>query len=1164
MSFAQALRACSCATLVAALVALPAAPALALQHTRAPQRFDAKVIHDPGARLSVRTVRVEELPSTDPRRLAWDAFRGAEGGRWSVHLDARSGLPTLALGTIAWAPGPANDLPDDGRPVTRERLEQLARTLIERHPVMLGDWRGQLVLDPDATFVDPDGVSQIAFRQQVDGVPVEQAVFVFHVAQGNLVAFGASRALPANVDATPSIDVAQARQLLYDYLDAGPGTLLEDRALPQLVIVPVDPAGDPVAAWTQGVGVGVAHRLAWRVELRVPGEEPLWVGKVDAHTGEVIAFYDDAKYEAVKGGVYPMSSDGDCAALGCELPNYPMPFVDVSEDGAPDTYTGDFGLFECTDGSEVRTNLSGQFYYINDSCGAVDEGTLCGDPLDLGMSAGLNCAVEAGRSAGDTEASRSLYYTANRVGQKARFYMPTNSWLNGRVRLNANVNSTCNASWNGSLNMYRAGNGCGNTSTLNGVVTHEWGHGMDQNDGGGYDNPSEAYADVVAIFETRESCVGRGFYVDGRTCGGYGDNCLTCTGIRDMNYEQRESGTPATPANFTDARCGGGGGPCGREVHCESYVPSEALFDLAYRDLPAMGYDTATAWQIAERLWWASRDGSTGAVYNCSLPNGDSCGTTTWYHRLRLADDDDGDLSNGTPHAAAIYNAFARHEIACGAASDPENQNSGSCPTLAKPVVTAKALTNSVELTWDPVPGASGYVVHRSDNACDRPFVPLAQLASDQTTYTDDEVINDFTVHYRVQAFANGDLCAGPVSDCVDAAPQPLAGTIRFDQETYGCANVVTLRVTDANVGASTVDVTVWSDSEPTPETVTLTETAPGSAKFTGTITTTDGPAQNGDGLLSIADGDLMTAEYIDADDGAGGVNQVRTDTATGDCVFPVISNVHDENVTGSRATIRWNTDEISDTVLVWGETTPPTNTETGDKRTTDHSVTLTGLQECTVYWYEVQSTDPAGNVAVDDNNGTYFHFETLGDFGDGLQPCHAGQVAIDGGVYSCADTVTFRVTDLDLNGDPNVADSATLLVTSTTETSAEAVLVTETGPNTSKFTGSIATAAGAPVAGDGVLQVAHGDVITVTYRDDDDGSGAPAVDFDTASADCGGPGVSNLRVDTITDQRATIRWDTAEPADTVVEWGPTPALGQTTSSSSLTTGHAVTLNTFS
>ena len=153
---------------------------------------------------------------------------------------------------------------------------------------------------------------------------------------------------------------------------------------------------------------------------------------------------------------------------------------------------------------------------------------------------------------------------------------------------------------------------------------------MDSNDGGGYDNPSEAYADVTTIIQERLSCIGPGFRV-GVNCSGFGDPCLDCTGVREMDWDMREAHTPATPSGFIDPNCGGGDGTCGRQVHCESTVPSETIYDLATRDLPAMGLDLASAWELTEKLWWGSREGSGGPVYNCSLPNSDSCGAGSWY-----------------------------------------------------------------------------------------------------------------------------------------------------------------------------------------------------------------------------------------------------------------------------------------------------------------------------------------------------------------------------------------------------------------------------------------------------------------------------------------------------------------------------------------------------
>jgi hypothetical protein len=391
---------------------------------------------------------------------------------------------------------------------------------------------------------------------------------------------------------------------------------------------------------------------------------------------------------------------------------------------------------------------------------------------------------------------------------------------------------------------------------------------------------------------------------------------------------------------------------------------------------------------------------------------------------------------------------------------------------------------------------------------------------------------------------------------------QPSDGRVRMDDDAYGCSHTIGLRVIDGNVGASTLTVDIRSDSETTPETLTLTETKPGSGKYAGQIQTTSGPATPGDGVLSVAHADVITVDYVDADDGMGGSNVLRTDTSTADCQQPIISSVGEENVTDVAASVVWLTDEPADGEIFWGETTPPAQNAAGFGRKTDHRIDLGGLQACTVYFYEVHSIDRHGNVAVDDNGGNYYYFETKGDFGNGLQPCHAGEVTVAAPTYACGDTLSFDVVDLDLNVDPLVAETVVLTVSSTTETVAESVVATETGANTSVFAGMLPTAAGAPVA-DGVLQISHGDVITVTYRDADDGSGRPAISFDNAVADCGGPGVSNLRVDTITDQRATVRWDTTEGADTVLEWGPTPALGNVSSDGALVTSHAVTLNQF-
>src|SRR5262245_39628052 len=124
-------------------------------------------------------------------------------------------------------------------------------------------------------------------------------------------------------------------------------------------------------------------------------------------------------------------------------------------------------------------------------------------------------------------------------------------------------------------------------------------------------------------------------------------------------------------------------------------------------------------------------------------------------------------------------------------------------------------------------------------------------------------------------------------------------------------------------------------------------------------------------------------------------------------------------------------------------------------------------------------------------------------------------------------------------------------------------VTLTETGPNTSRFSGSIATALGAPVGGDGLLQLAQGDIISATYHDADDGTGAPAIAFDSSDADCSGPTFTNVRVTDITDDSAIVRWNTSEPSDSRVDWGTTAALGSVVTDPALVTSHALTIGNF-
>jgi hypothetical protein len=67
---------------------------------------------------------------------------------------------------------------------------------------------------------------------------------------------------------------------------------------------------------------------------------------------------------------------------------------------------------------------------------------------------------------------------------------------------------------------------------------------------------------------------------------------------------------------------------------------------------------------------------------------------------------------------------------------------------------------------------------------------------------------------------------------------------------------------------------------------------------------------------------------------------------------------------------------------------------------------------------------------------------------------------------------------------------------------------------------------------------VAHGNTLTVQYDDADDGTGSPATVYDNAGIDCVLPVISNVRVQNVQSCKATVTYDTDEPAFPFVPYG--------------------------
>ena len=978
-----------------------AGSAVAFQMRPKSSRFDALVVHDPSTSPDVATTPLASLPSTENARGAWETFRAKHGQTWAVYLDRRSGAPLLVEGKgIPW--------PIPKSPTVRTIAASLRTFIAANRTLLLAD-DAELILDPEASGPLSPEVWQIAFNRESSGISVVGERYLFTIGYGNLVSFGAPRWSRIDANPVPELDPTEAllRLTAYMGLHGTDGVTLLDKG--KLQLIPLRAEATPAVsggAYAGALGAGYRTALVWRLALRVDGEPGTWEAWVDAHTGMIRSFRDINDYAQAKGGVYPVSND-QLPADGVEQPGTPMPYTNITINAASQIANAS-GLFNCAPaGAGATTTLAGPYVKVVDTCGGISGSVSCDNDLDLSVGTGTDCAVPVGSSAGNTHAARTSFYHLNRIAEHGRSWLPTRPWLVAQLTNNVNLNQTCNAYWNGtSVNFFKSGGGCRNTGEIAGIFLHEWGHGLDGNDGGGPDNPSEAYADIVAFMSTHQSCIGRGFDLT-NNCTGYGDSCLNCTGIRDVDYAARAGNTPATPAGFLTNNCTGGSGPCGKEAHCEGYVGAETLWDLAVRDLPASGLDLASSWQLADKLWYKSRLGSGGNAYNCALPNSDGCATTSWFSRLRIIDDDDGNLANGTPHAVAIFAAFNRHKIACGVAGDAANQNSSSCPALGLASLTATAGTAQAQLNWTAVASATGYNILRNDASCASGSTIIATVPG--TTFTDTGLANGFTVYYAVQPISANPACDGRLSNCQAVTPQQFAGVVKLDASTYGCASVVNVSVTDANIAGTTTTVTVASTTEPAGETITLTQVSAGSSHYAGTLSTT-GNAPAVDGLLSVVNAATITATYLDASNGQGGVNLTRTTTATTDCVVPIITNVASSLVTDQSARVTWNTNEAATSVVRYGLTPPLGSNAALPARVVGHTVDLTGLAPCSTYLYAVESADAVANVAQDDNGGAYHAFTT----GQDVSPDYlsaGGPVAIPDNDPAGA-TITINVPD--------------------------------------------------------------------------------------------------------------------------------------------------------
>lgn len=223
------------------------------------------------------------------------------------------------------------------------------------------------------------------------------------------------------------------------------------------------------------------------------------------------------------------------------------------------------------------------------------------------------------------DAQLTTFIHARLVKDYSRTFAPELAFLNEELSARVNIDDSCNAFSDGlTINFFRAGNGCANTGRLADVIYHEFGHSLHQQSiipGVGSFDPSfsEGLADFLAAAITRDPGMGRGFF--------FNDEPLRH--IDPPGFEHR------WPDDIG-------------EVHYTGLIFAGAMWDLRSELIAIHG--AVEGEKITNRLFYAAVQRAT------SIPS--------TYVEVLAADDDDGNLDNGTPHECAINHSFGdRHGL---------------------------------------------------------------------------------------------------------------------------------------------------------------------------------------------------------------------------------------------------------------------------------------------------------------------------------------------------------------------------------------------------------------------------------------------------------------------------------------------------------------------
>ncbi|MBE7452429.1 MAG: hypothetical protein HS111_27170 [Kofleriaceae bacterium] len=533
-------------------------------------------------------------------RKAWDQLL-ARHGAWRAIWDLDRGAPLRVFGEGIPAPG-ANADAGKAEAAAWQALVEHLELVAPR--TALTDW------SPISNVAHGPGgeLRTVGFVQRHAGLPVLGGQVSFLFKRDRLIVMS-SAALPGVDVAAPAHLAADVTSKAVAWIDGLYGATPRVLSVGDLAILPVVRERDDHQA-------PLEYRVVRTVVLDLDEPRARWDVYVDAATGAPVARRQTLMFGA--GTVrynaparYPSGERLDYPAMRANL------VVDAVSAVTDDA--GGFG-FDGAGPAAVTTLVTGPLVRVSNNGAAAVTSSLSVDDGGTGVWSAAGVPTE--------DAQVTAFVHAGLIKAFARTALnPQLPWLGRQLAVVVNESGSCNAYSTGDdIHFYRASNQCENTARLADVVYHEFGHSLHANSiiqgAGVFDSHlSEGISDYLAATTTGDPAMGRGFFLGGTSP------------LRHIDPAGREH---RYPDDMSDV------------PHTSGLIIAGALWDLR-KDLIA-SHGEAEGKRLADLMFYAT------------IARGSEIAST--YVEVLAADDDDGDLANGTPNKCAIDRAFGAHGLA--------------------------------------------------------------------------------------------------------------------------------------------------------------------------------------------------------------------------------------------------------------------------------------------------------------------------------------------------------------------------------------------------------------------------------------------------------------------------------------------------------------------